>query len=324
MFSFIKKRLLYKFILVYIFDERVLVHTYDVKNFTIIESDAKEFALEKKDEFSDDLVKYIIALEESFTRSYVVTVVNSSGQGIIPTCSATKFIDYNVDRKYIYNICVDYLFTNFVSKIDIKWLQKIFSKTGIDFIFSPFTILKNISFFEQEREKVELHILYTMQNSTLLITKEGSYIFGAFFSQNNEKNPLFTDFDTENEDDSELIDSDEFEIEDDFDFENEDGFTFEIESNDNNSKENDLDYQSNIELVQNNREFTRELAKVLKEFYSKPIYESSFVDNVKIYSEEKIEDSLIEYIENELFLSVEVKSIDYDDEVLKLLYKEVI
>jgi len=45
---------------------------------------------------------------------------------------------------------------------------------------------------------------------------------------------------------------------------------------------------------------------------------------VVIYSEEKVDESVVEYIENDLFIDVQVKKIDIDDEILKLSYKEVV
>ncbi len=315
MFSFIKRKLLYRFIIVYLQDDKVWVHTYDTKNLKILHTEAEEFENEDNQTLSKEIVDYINNSQEKQTKSYVITLLNSSGQGIIPTCSATSFSDFSIDRRYIYNICVDNLFTNFVSKIEIKFLQKMFSKTGIDLIFSPFTMLKNLSLDALVSDEVKLHILYTSQNATLLITKNGKYIFGSFFKTVEEKDPLYTNYDESEEDD------DKFEIEDEFEFEDDD---FAFEDNEDSTTDVELDYKQELELIQNNKLFANNLNQTLKEFYSKPIYEGSFIDTVNIYSEEKIEESIIEYIENELFLSVKIDKIDFDSELLKLIYKEVL
>ena len=295
-------------------DESILVHTYDTKNFEVIDSDVKEFEKEENDSLSLASLEYINNKQEEHTRSYIVTTINASGQGIIPTCSATKFKEYNVDRKYIYNICIDQHFTNFVSKIEIKWIQKFFAKTGIDLIFSPFVILKKLSFENLTESKVSMHILYTSQNSTLLISKDGEYLFGGFFSTVEDTNPLYSDFSKDQESE------DEFEIEDEEDFEiDEEDFSLEEDA-----QNDELDYKQELDLIETNKLFAQNLNKTLKEFYKNPLYEGSFVDTVVIYSEEKVDESVVEYIENELFIDVQVKKIDLDDEILKLSYKEVI
>ena len=318
MFSFIKRKLLYRFVIVYLYESKVWIHTYDTKNYKVLNSETEEFENEDEQTLSQNIVDYINKLQQQYTRSYVVTLLNSQGQGIIPTCDSSKFSDYNIDKRYIYNICVDNLFTNFASKIEIKFLQKLFSNTGIDLIFSPFTMLKNLSIDDLNSDEVKLHILYTSSNATLLITKEGKYIFGSFFKTIEERDPLYTDYE-ENEDEE-----DEFEIEDEFEFE-EDDLDFEYsEDEDLASDDVELDYKQELELIQTNKLFAHNLNSILKEFYSKPIYEGNFIDTVKIYSEEKIEDSIIEYIENELFLSVKVNKIDFDKELLNLIYKELL
>ncbi len=319
LFSFIKRKLLYRFIIVYFYDDKVWVHTYDTKNLQVINSEAEEFENEDNQTLSGEIVEHINKAQEQHTRSYVVTTLNSLGQGIIPTCSATSFSDYSIDRRYIYNICVDNLFTNFVSKIEINFLQKLFVKTGIDLIFSPFIILKNLTSDTLASDEVKLHILYTSENATLLITKDGKYIFGSFFKTIEEKELLYTNYEENEEDD------DRFEIKDEFEFEFEDDeLVFDESEDEIDISDNELDYKQELDLIQNNKLFAYNLNQTLKEFYSKPIYEGSFIDTVNIYSEEKIEEPIIEYIENELFLSVKATKIDFDSELLKLIYKEVL
>ena len=325
LFRFLKKRFLHRFIIVYLESEKIKISFYDVKNFIVQNSDSVEFEREESDSLGDEVINFLNTLQQKVTKSYIVTLINSSGQGIIPTCTATKFSDYNIDRKYIYNICLDNSFTNFVSKAEIKWIQKIFFKTGIDLIFSPFTLLYML--FSQnpiKSSEVELHILYQTQSTTLIVTKGKKVLYGSFFNTFEEKNLLYTDFEKQEEEE------DSFEIEDEFDFEDEE-FDFEdgigedeiLEDNLEDDNSSELDYKKELELIETNKNFAHSLSSTLKDFYSNPLYESSFIDSVTIYSEEKIDESIVEFIENELFLSVKIQKIDLDEEVLKLIYKEV-
>ena len=313
MFGFIKKKFLYRFIYVEIQDNLVTVNIYDIKNSNLLSQSSEDFVLESKDSFTDELINYINTKQEELSRSYVVTLLNSQGQGIIPTCSATKFKDYSVDRRYIYNICVDNLFTNFVSKIEINWLQKTFAKTGIDFIFSPFVILKDLVEKEEVSTEVLLYILYYNQNVTLVIKQGNKYIYGDFFNTRiADENPLYSDYDNEDEE----SDEDEFEIEDEYEFEDEDDeINLEEDGEDLNIKE--------VELIEENKGFAKHLSSSLKEFYSNKRYESNFIDRVKIFSENEVDNSVLTYMEDELLLSTTVDYINMDEEIIKLCKKEV-
>jgi len=96
------------------------------------------------------------------------------------------------------------------------------------------------------------------------------------------------------------------------------------EDSDDEDDDTNHSYQSDLELIESNKLFAQNLNKVLKEFYSNPLYEGSFIDNVFLYTQDSVDESIIEYIENELFLSVSQKKVDIDEEILELTYKEVV
>jgi hypothetical protein len=313
LFSFIKKRFLYRFILVYINNLNVNVHTYDIKNLKVLHQASEDFSLETADTFTKELVEYINKQQEEIMRSYVVSLLNSQGQGIIPTCSSSKFKKYHIDRRYIYSICINEMFVNYVTKIDVKWVQKTFAKTGIDLLFSPFTILQDIIFIENDTMQTVSYILQTNHTLTLMIAQDGKILYGSFFEINNDVNPLYCDYDyCKNDED----DEDEFKIDEEIDFEN--------DFDDFDDFDDESIYEREVSLVEENKTFTKFLNNSLKEFYSNEIYNGNFVDKVKIYSEKKIDQSIIGYIENELFLQTEVCDIELDDLVLKFCKKEVI
>jgi len=304
-FGFIKKRFLHRFILVEIQDILVSIHTYDVKNNKILSQVSEDFTLESKDEFTEEVVEYINKKQNDYVRSYVATLINSQGQGIIPTCSSSKFKEFSIDRRYIYNLCIDKSFTNFVSRIEVSWIQKLFTKTGIDLIFSPFAILKELIDKQNYKDKMTLYILYYNQTVVLMVKSDIGYIYGDFFLTTSMINPLYCDY--ENEEDEE-----EFEIdEEEFDF----GDEFET-SQEVDTKE--------VELIEENKGFTANLSNSLKDFYTSNKYDSSFIENVFIFVNTDLDQSIIRYIEDELLLSTTVKYIDMDESIINLCQKEVI
>jgi hypothetical protein len=297
---------------VYISDLEVNVHTYDIKNLEIINQTSEDFTLENSEHFTDELVEYLNKQQDTISRSYVVSLLNSQGQGIVPTCSTSEFKKYNIDRRYTYNICVDTLFSNYVTKIDIKWMQKIFSSTGIDLIFSPFILLKDLILSDKNSLETILYILYMNHSASIIIKKEEKFIYGSFFKTNSDENPLYCDYaDDENSDD-------EFEIDEEIDFEDD------IELDEDDEFNDESKYVKEVSIVEENKTFAKFLSSSLKEFYTDDIYKGSFVDKVVIYSEDIIDKSVIEYIENELFLNTEFKNIELDPVVLKFCEKEVI
>ena len=315
LFSFIKKRFLHRFILVYQNDINVGTHIYDIKNDDIINQNSEDFVLENKEEFTQELKDFLNKAQEEVTRSYIVTILNSQGQGIVPTCSTSEFKKYSIDRRYTYNICVDGIFSNYVTKIEINWLQKIYKDVGIDLIFSPFCLLYDLIKDEETGKDPVLYILYFDNNASLMIKKDKKILYGSFFNTTESSNPLYSDFEEDGE-----VDEDEFEIEDDMELEESD---FEMEIQEGDDFENPQ-YQSEVALVEENKTFTKFISNSLKEFYSNDVYESSFVDRVKIFAEEEMDKSVIEYIESELFLNTEFSLIELDPIVLKFSKKEVI
>ena len=320
MFSFLKKRLLYRFIIVYLQDDSVFVHIYDIKNIKILNSDMQNFELKKRNELTNEVIDFINKKQREVIRSYIITLVNSLGQGIIPTCNKNKFKKFNIDEKYIYYICIDNLFTNYVTKADIRWLQKIFAPVGIDLIFSPFIVLKKlIENYEIQKDEVVLFVLYHNLYATLIVYKNGKYIYGNFFNTFDEQNPLYTDYENSNENE---IEDETFEIDEILEEDFEDIPSIDLNDSVDNAK-NELNYKIMIDLVEENRNFAYQLSNSLKEFYSNKIYDSNFVDKIVIFSEDSVDINLIEYIENELFLSVDTEMIEMDEVVLNLSKEEL-
>ena len=311
MFSFIKKRFLYRFIIILFNDLVAYVHIFDVKNNKTIATNSEEFEISSKDELSEDLILYINKKQEQVERSYVVTLVNSAGQGIVPTCATSAFLEYSIDKRYIYNVCVDKKFSNYVSKIDIKWLQKLFLKTGIDLIFSPFTILYRISKTIEIEENVVLYMMQVNQTVTLLIKQKDQVVYGSFIDLSVEKNLLYSDYENEEE---EIEIEEEFDIEDDFD----------TKDWDNNIEKFDESLDDSLKSIESKSSFGKFLSNSLQEFYKDKRYKGDFVDKVFFFSEEKIDKNVLEFMENELFLSVDLKTIDLNEEILKVCQDEVI
>jgi hypothetical protein len=306
-FNFVKAKILYRYIFVFLEKGDVSVYIWDIKNYEVVDSFEQDFQLEDESVLSDELISYINQKQFEVPTSYVITLLNSLGQGVIPTCSRLDYKKFSIDQKNVYSICVDNKFTNYVSKIDIKWVQKIFASSGIDYIFSPFILLKTLIDEYSIDQDVKLYILYVNGGMTLLIRQKKDYLFGTYFNLNEEENLLYSEFD-----DVEGDEDDIFDIED-----------IDIESSDEEFESDELEYsEDELELIQDDKRFIKYLNIALKEYYTGEVYSSSFIDYIVILSNDEIQNTLVEYIENELLMSVQIEEVNYLDSLLQIAQKE--
>lgn len=73
--------------------------------------------------------------------SYISLLDPSLSQGAAPTCSSQEMKKF-CDLGEYEHICVDEQWAYYTQKLDLLEIQGRYKKTGLDFIFSPFLILK--------------------------------------------------------------------------------------------------------------------------------------------------------------------------------------
>ncbi len=119
-------------------------------------------------EGTDALKKVIKTFEKESSFVYVTFLETEASQGLLPDCRTSEEFDLSSVEK----ICVENRWGIYISKDDLFERQKSYKSVGLDFLFSPFSLL--YSFY---REKVK-------SSDGLYLLISGDFIISAIFKEN--------------------------------------------------------------------------------------------------------------------------------------------
>ena len=115
----------------------------------------------------------IILLEKESAVSYTAYLETSAFQGLLPDCQAPE----GVELSSVETLCVENRWGLYMSKDDLFARQKMYKSIGLDFIFSPFSLLYH--FFEEKiRESDGLYLPITEDFVLGTVFKEQKMLFG--------------------------------------------------------------------------------------------------------------------------------------------------
>ncbi len=329
LFKAIKKQMTNQFIAVIIYENSCSVKVKRIKKAEVLLEEVKEFELYSRDRLSKDVVTYIQVLQEEVEQTYIVLFLNSYGQGVVPSCLKSDYKKYHIDYNNVKEICIDKKYSIYASLIDIKWAEKLFVDTGIDFIFSPFLILDSLIKKEtvEEKQSVTLYMMNCVNSITVMIFKGTHLLYGAFINIAKEEDLLSSDYESDDLAGDSL--EDEMLEEIDLDLEMEENPEILDILDDVQSDEKQLqgsNINDGVEVGQ--RLFGQDLRLVkyfdasLREFYENELYESDFITAVKIYDSCDLSKEVISYLKEQLLVDIETESIDIHEQLLKLAMQE--
>ncbi len=321
--SAIRKRFANQFVAVILDEHKCRMKQKVIKNGETIFVETTTFEMEEKEELSQRVIAFLNEVQQKYEQTHIALLINTLGQGVLPGCGKELFKKYNIDENHVKSICYDERFTVYASKIDINWIVKSFEKIGLDFIFSPFLILDHFIQREGPEEEITLYILNLHNGFAMMIMKHKRLLYGAFFNTEKEENLLYTDYTHLEESGVEQIEEEMFE---EFEVEEE-----EIEDLEPLEEEEIEEVEATEEsgeeeffLFEKDARFVKYLDTALKEFYESPIYESDFIERVRIFDDDKLNESVIKHIESELLLETRIKSVNTLDAVIDLAVEEVL
>lgn len=304
-----------------------------------MELSAKKKIVESKEATFETHKLNALMLEfiRSYTREtpyfYISILDMSADQGAIPTCDRNRLAYFHDVSASEYK-CHDNNWTYYTSKSDLYNIEKTYSEIGVDFIFSPFSVITN--FF---KDKIKTH-------TAMYILIQQDYISIAVFDNSNllyadhvdvqmtpeddvlmEGNVDDMELDLDDGIDLEEIDVDDINMIDDFgDIEDLDS----IEEIDEFAEHRDIEeefYESEEkqpQLSETEDNFNEDYKRFsliqnsLAHFYKDKKYESKFVETVYIADGVGVSADLKRYLEEEMFLSVYIRHIDISMEVCEL------
>lgn len=307
-----------------------------IKNNKTVFKERKHFEGAEPNDFC---IKFIQNHIEDSPYYYIALLNPDSTQGAFEGCSGNSFTAH-VDTSNAKTLCRDKKWMLFTSLKEINTLKKRYAAVGLDYLFSPFSILENffkdkigghfamyvlaqpaslsIAFFEEGKLDYAHH--YQLYGSS--VQEEISSIDElpiSFDEEEEEGEPVGINLDEiESLDDLDIIDDlddlgeieDLDSLDDIADFHEDESF-LEVE-NIGQSKEKTAnrfsDEYKRFELVQ----------KALMKMYESEHCKNRFIETVYIADAFGSTGELKQYLEEELFLSVMSRKIDLCEEVIKL------
>jgi hypothetical protein len=291
---------------------------------------------------TDSLNAKMLEFIESYTREspyfYISVLDNSLSQGVIPTCEKNRLSYYHDVSASEYK-CMDEKWTYFTSKTDLYAIEKKYQKIGVDFIFSPFSVLSH--FFKDKIDSVlAMYILVEDATISVAVFDNGELLFGDQLDMHHivEAEGLSSsDLDEDISLDEEGInledidvDGDEMDSIDDFaDIEDLDALEEIDEFAEYKDIEEELyeaaqDPDSSSHEVEFNEDYRRFvlIQSSIGNYYKDKKYESRFIENVYIADNIGTSSELKKYLEEEMFLNVYVRQADVSMEVCELTKME--
>jgi hypothetical protein len=322
-----------------------IVYSKVMKNGVLKDKFSKNFEIKDSESIPLKMQEYLDSLQLEYNFAYLALLLESMGQGAIHGITAIDFEKNSVDMKSVTHIDIDKKWSIYASFIDINWAKKLFNKTGIDFIYSPFIVQYSLLKKEKLKDKPVLYILNQEDSVTITVFESGDLLFGAYFKTTTDDNiSSEDDEDWENVEEEEGIENvleldnigeDEISGTDDLEDLNE---LDDLTSSDEVASFEDVSLQENVghfdseeevessdlELYGRDILIYKYLTSSLKEFYSNPLYSSSFIDTVVIYDGYEVSSELIGMIEDELLMDIEMNKINISEIVCNIAREEAL
>ena len=273
---------------------------------------------------------------------YTIFLDNSLEQGVIPTCEKSQLSKY-YDITASEFKCLNEQWTYYTSKSDLYEIERHYSKVGVDFVFSPFTLLAN--FF---KDKIEIeYVMFVLIEHTalsLMVYNKGQLLFGEYLDMHhipeedslssidlNEDIAVIFDesIDLEGVD----VDAQELEMIDDFaDIADLDSLDDIEEFSDQEDIEEKFleaaQEQLNVSNVSDKDSFNEDYRRFsliqasLRSYYDDERYESDFIEKVYIADGVGVSPDLKRYLEDEMFVKVYIRQADVAVEMSELAKME--
>ncbi|MBM0637501.1 clan AA aspartic protease [Campylobacter sp. VicNov18] len=304
MLFLLKKILPQLFISIILKDKKNILKASIYRANKLISSNEKSF---KK---SENLLEYVKNLSKHFLFYHTALFLDAKEQGLIPSTNIKDCEQFNIGKISLQHILLNNALI-YTATEHIEYYNELFEEyKGLDFLYSPFALLYyNIQKEKQAEDKILLYGLKRENLLALIIAKGNTILYGDLkLPEENQK--------TQSDDNTEMtLDNFNESLNEKFDLLDEE-------------KNPDLTDEDNFNLEElnqfnNDMELSRYIITSINKFYNDDKYLGSFINDILLYSESSIDISAIDFLENETFLEVKVKSINTLDLMIELMRKEL-
>ena len=300
-------------------------------------------------ELCEEIIDLVRGLSKDSPYYYISLLDTSLEQGALPTCEKQQLSLYKDISTSEYK-CVDENWCIYTSKTDLYAIERRYKAIGLDFVFSPFSILN--TFYQDKISKLyAMFVLIEESRISVAIFENSKLIYGHYGELESQEENEEILLEEDDIDDVDLgidvgdggIDLDSLDVDDEI--EDVEGFADiddldtldDLDDFSQKDLEEELDEEveelASEENTQQNTKDTTEfhfnedyqrftlIQEALKHFYKDDRYESKFVENIYIADSVQVSADLKHYLEDEMFLNVYIRSIDMG-EYMTLLAKE--
>ena len=308
-------------------------------------------SLEKIFDQDKQLMAYVKNYDKKFYPYRIALFLNSQEQGIIPNLSQ-DYEAFGVGKISIKTLILNnaqlYTATEHVEYYDCQWEEF----GGLDFLFSPFALLYYLIQKEQ-KDKTTLFVYKYSQSLCLMVCKAGEILIGGFKFFEKNVNLELEDFEDplgnlqdesseEHEEEKQNSADEELSLDD-----------FQENSSQENSSDGGDPLETNAEMDSgvdagmedeknddatgkdekieleelgqfgSDMELCRHIISSIEKFYKDEHYGGDFIDELIFFTHEDIVPSALDFLENETFLSPQIKKINHFDLIIELMRKEL-
>ncbi|HEH5495670.1 TPA: clan AA aspartic protease [Campylobacter coli] len=328
MLFLLKKILPQLFTSIILEDKKNILKTSIYKNQKLISSNEKTF------DKSEKLLEYVKTLNGKFLFYHTALFLNVKEQGLIPSKNDKDFERFNVGKMSLKSVTLNNALI-YTATEHIEYFNEFFEDYGgLDFLYSPFAILyHNILKEKPSNDKITLYAYRHEYILTLIICRGVEILYGdiIFFE---EELGLEIENQEENLDSlgKDILSDTEVTL-DNFNETLEDKLNALDQFDDNDLEHNEddsgfLEGRDKLDLEEmnqfgNDMELCRHIVMSIEKFYKDEKYQSVFIDNIFILSTKELDQSAIEFLEEETLLEIQTKQINTLDSITELMQKEL-
>lgn len=295
---------------------------------------------------TEEMLEYIHTFTKESPYYYISFLDTSNDQGAIPTCEKTKLPFYKDLSTSEYK-CLGNNWSIYTSKTDLYALEKKYENIGVDFVFSPFSILSK--FFKDKIEQhLAMYVLLADDSVSVCIFEEGQLLYAQYLDMEIDADAekiILEELDDDKDFDLGLddsIDLDDIDVDEDLDDFSDIEDLDSLEDIDEFSESKDLEEELHENELRNEEDssdtaqqddkdahFTEDYQRFsliqnsMKHFYKDPKYEGKFIENIYIADNVNVTSDLKHYLEEEMFLNVYIRTVDLGVEVCELAKEEL-
>ncbi len=298
-------------LLFYIFEETIFSAFGYIEDGKFDMQQKREIEASKSGEF----VAWLEEVRQTYPKTYVCAMLDTSNQGAVPECSKSALEKYGIDAALVNTLCVDNSWMAYTSLVEMKWFEQRFKRVEFDLLYSPFVLLYR-KCMPMLDAKPALFLLHQNGAAFLAVFSEGKLWYAQVLIINEGEESEVPE-EVESEDlafDLEMIDEDVESISDS---------DLLGEFQEDLGRESSGEDESAFELLEYNLNFFEEMKGALSRFYHDDRYSHDFIERVTIFDMDDLGGDLVRYIEDELFMQASLHSFDPIDVMAELAAEDL-